>query len=78
MLSEEMTYADKAETITFVGSNLFKILHSYKIDDKLYEQAQEELLSSIVNMEDEESINSAYIILLSYLEKVTKALSKWL
>jgi hypothetical protein len=78
MRTEEMTYSDKAETITFIGSNLFKILHSYKIDDKLYEQAQKELLSSIVSMKDEKSIDFTYKLLLDYLETVAKTLTKCL
>lgn len=78
MLSEDMTYSDKVATITFIGSSYFKILHSYKIDEGLYLKAQDGLLPAILDMKDEASINVTFNLLLDYLEKITRALHKWI
>ena len=78
MLSEELSYSDKVAVITFVVGSYFKVLHVYKIDDLLYKRAQDELLSAVTDMSDEESIDSAFQITLDYLELLTKSLRKWL
>jgi hypothetical protein len=77
MLSETMSYSDKFASITFIGGALFKVLHTYKLDDNLYKQAQDELLPSILDMKDEFSINTTFSLLLDYLEKTSKVLRKW-
>lgn len=78
MLSEDMSYSDKVAAITFIAENFFKILHSYKIDDNLYQEAKIELFDAIINMKDEASIDQAFFLLLSYLEMLSKLLRKWL
>ena len=76
--SPDLTYADRAKTLVVVSDSYLKLAHAFKTDPKMWSLAQSELVPTLTQVSDEESIDTSLIVLESHLETYLISLDSWL
>jgi len=75
---DEMTYADRAKALSVIADAYLKLVHAFKTDPKMWSLAQTELVPTLTQVSDEESIDVALTTLESHLETYLNSLDSWL
>lgn len=72
------TYADRAKALAVVSDSYLKLAHAFKTDPKMWALAQSELVPSLIQVVDEDSIDHAVSVLESHLETYLISLNLWI
>lgn len=73
-----VSYADRAATLAAVSNSYLKLAHAFKVDSKVWNFAQNDLVPILSAAVDEKSIDEGVSRLLHHLDRYLKSLRKWL
>lgn len=75
---EENSYIDKINIITLVSIHYLNILHTFKVDNKLWKKARKDVNIILKNVKDINQINICIQLLKNHLNEYIKILkTKW-
>jgi len=78
LLSEGISYSDKANVLRAVAPNYLKLVHAFKTDGSLWGSAQSDLVPVLLSAESEDDIDSSMALLVTHLTRYIDSLSNWL
>lgn len=78
LLSEGISYSDKANVLRAVAPNYLKLVHAFKTDGSLWGSAQTDLVPVLLSASSEDDIDSSIDLLVTHLTRYIDSLSNWL
>ena len=74
----DMSYPNKAYTISVVSQSYLKLVHAFKTDSSLWGDAQSNLVPVLMAASTEDDIDSSIALLVTHLTRYRESLSSWL